>query len=257
MRFGNNIVFRRAGSTAGTGKYFDGERATMKGVAYKTITLLLVAIVSALLCMVLIKPLDNTATSIIILGYLISPIITLILSFVISYNPTTAKVLSIPYCILQGISIGTLTGLLTAFLGSNGALLVGLAFVITLTFFLGATVLYTTNIVKVTNKMRIFLFTALIGIVFTSIMVSILSLFIPSIRTFVYGNGGFAFLYAIICVIIASLYTFITLDNAYRLVDMGVSKNIEWYASFGIVVNVIWLFYEVLRLIMIIFSRRN
>ena len=49
----------------------------------------------------------------------------------------------------------------------------------------------------------------------------------------------------------------ISLDNAQVIVTAGVDKNYEWYASFGIVLNVIWLFWEVLRLVLIIFSRSD
>ena len=254
MRFGNNAVFRRMSND----EYLStNEQASMKGVTLKTIILLLSSILTAVLCMVLVQPLDTVSGGIIIFGYLITPIITLILSFVISFNPLAAKILSIPYCILQGISIGTLTGLLTAFLGVEGGLMVGLAFVITLTFFLAATILYSTNIVKVGRKFRNFLFVSLSGIILTSFVVFIVSLFVPAVGSLFYGNTSIALLYSIFCVIIAGLYSFVTLDNAYKLVSMGLAKDVEWYAAFGIVVNVIWLFYEVLRLVMILSSRNR
>jgi len=253
MRFGNNAVFRRI---ARDDYAVSANPATMKGIALKTILLLGVSIVTAILCIIFIQPLDELSSGIVLFGYLLSPILTLILSFIISFMPTSAKTLSIPYSILQGISIGTIVGLLTAVLGSQGALLAGLALIITLTYFLAATILYSTNVVKVTNGMRRFVFVGLFGLIMSSMFIGLLSFFMPDIREIFYGYTSIGLLVSILSVIIAAVYSFITLEHANRLVELGVDKVFEWYASFGIIVNIIWLFYEVLRLLTF-FTRRN
>jgi uncharacterized YccA/Bax inhibitor family protein len=56
-------------------------------------------------------------------------------------------------------------------------------------------------------------------------------------------------------VLVASIYSVISLDSAHNIVKAGLDKNYEWYASFGIILNIIWLFYEVVRLLLIILSR--
>ena len=38
-------------------------------------------------------------------------------------------------------------------------------------------------------------------------------------------------------ILIASVYTVISLDNANNIVKAGLDKNYEWYASFGIVLK--------------------
>ena len=71
-----------------------------------------------------------------------------------------------------------------------------------------------------------------------------------------YGvNSGIALLISIIMVIISSLYVVISLDNATMIVDAGMDKTFEWYAAFGILLNIIWLYYEVLRLLIILSQR--
>ena len=42
-------------------------------------------------------------------------------------------------------------------------------------------------------------------------------------------------------VILAGLYVVISFDNTTRIVDIGLGKTYEWYAAFGILLNVIWL----------------
>ncbi len=255
MRFGNNAVFRRIEKNQ---DFTDYEPASMHGVAFKSILLLGIAIISALLSLIFINPKDATAlTSVVFVAYILCPIVTLIMSFVISFKPITAKVLSIPYSILEGVSVGTITSILTVYVGEEAGSAVALALVITLAFFLGASILYATKIVKVTNRFRNFMFVALFGIIIASLFVSILGIFNNNIFLLFYGNGSIALIISIIMVIVASLYTFITLDNAYRLCEMQVARDYEWYAAFGIIVNFIWLFYEILRVVLIIVSRNR
>lgn len=255
MRFGNNAVFRRIEKNE---DFTTTEPASMRGVAFKSILLIGITIISALLSMIFINPNTDTGlTTIVLVGYIACPVITLILSLVISFKPITSKILSIPYSILEGVSVGALCAILSVYLGKDVGIIVGLALVITLAFFLGASILYATKIVKVTTRFRNFMFVALFGLLFSSLVIGILAIFSTSVRELFYGNGAIAIGFSVLSIIIASLYTFITLDTAQRLVDMQVSQDYEWYAAFGIVVNFIWLFYEVLRLILIIVSRNR
>lgn len=251
MRYGNNTVFQRSSELYGENS------ASIKGVAIKSIIMLGVAILTSVLCMGLINTFSKISGGVIIFGYLFSPILTLILSFIMSFNPTAAKTLAIPYSILEGISIGTIAGLLTALLGEIGGVIVGLAFVITLSFFLGAAVLYATGLVKVGFGFRRFLSIALFGTVISSLIIAILGIFNPTVYFIFYGYGALSLVISIVYVLIAAGYSLITLDNAKRIVDAGLDAEYEWYAAFGIILNVIWLFYEVLRLIIILFARSD
>ncbi|MBR2891612.1 MAG: Bax inhibitor-1/YccA family protein [Bacilli bacterium] len=251
MRYGRNIVFQRAN------EFYGDNTATLKGVAIKSIIMLLSAILSSILCMSFVGKYEVESTGVVIFGYLISPIITMVLSFVMSYNPLAAKSLAIPYSILEGISIGTLAGIMQIAFGDVAGVLVGLALVITLAFFLGASVLYATGLVRVTTGFRRFLWITLLGVIISSVTISIIGIFSPYIYDVFYGLGNLSLVLAIISVLIAGAYSLITLDNAAKIVEAGLDKNFEWYAAFGIILNLIWLFYEVLRLIIILFGRSS
>ena len=60
-------------------------------------------------------------------------------------------------------------------------------------------------------------------------------------------------------IFVAGIYIVISLDNATKIVEAGLDKEYEWYAAFGIILNLIWLFYQVLRFLIMIFggSRRD
>ena len=56
---------------------------------------------------------------------------------------------------------------------------------------------------------------------------------------------------------VATLYVIVSFDNATQIVDSGADKDYEWYASYAITLNVIYLFFEILRLILIILSNSS
>lgn len=252
MRVGNNYVFKKSMDFAS-----ESERtASMGGVCAKTILLLLVTIVSALLCLLTGKVSYISSGGIILVGYILSPIITLVLSITMSLTPKSASFLSIPYAIFEGISIGSLSLIFMYVLGGKETgLLLGLSLLITITIFLIGAILYTTGIIKVTNKLSRFLIIALIGLVLTTSVLRIVSIFSTVVAGLYLGDSNLAIIISLVSIIIASLYTVISYDNAYSIVKNRLDKSYEWYASFGIILNIIWLFYEILRLLLIILSR--
>ncbi len=251
MKLGQNAVFNRATEYSCTTK------ATIGGVAKKTVVMLIMALISTLVCINFVEPLNDFSGGVILFGYLISPILTFVLSMIMSFSPNAAKTLAIPYSILEGVSIGCVAGILTGVLNETGGLIVGLAFIVTLSFFLGAAMLYCTGIVKVGTGLRRFAFTALSGLLISSLIIGIVGIFNRNVYAFFYGSTDIALIFAIISVFIASIYSLISLDNAKRFVDSGLDRSYEWYAAFGIVLNIIWLFWEVLRLVLILFSKSD
>ena len=251
-RFGNNYVFNRAQDLP----YESSDTATIKGVSLKTILLLGITIVTGLISMMMIKVDEIIALGTISLGYFISPFITLILSLIMSFKPKSAKILAVPSAIFEGLGIGSLGMLLIAALGmAEAGLILGLALLITVAIFMGGAVLYTSGKIAVTTRLRRIMSVLLIGVVLSSIIIAIASFFNPAIFSLFFGNNLLSLVISIVTIIIASIYTVISLDNALGIVNAGLDKNYEWYAAFGIVLNIIWLFYEIVRLLLIILSR--
>lgn len=245
-KFGDNVVFSRAQNL----ERVSGQVATIQGVGSKTILLVLITLISALATMFILGPLQ------VLSAYFIIWIITFVLLMIISFNPTAARVLAIPYAILEGMTVGAISGVVAIAIPDAGLLIPGLALSITMTIFLGASVLYATGVIRVSGFFRRFMYTLLLGVVITSLVVMIAGFFNSQIYELFYGvNSGIALLISIIMVIISSLYVVISLDNATMIVDAGMDKTFEWYAAFGILLNIIWLYYEVLRLLIILSQR--
>lgn len=245
-KFGDNVVFSRAQNL----ERVSGQVATIQGVGSKTILLVLITLISALATMFILGPLQ------VLSAYFIIWIITFVLLMIMSFNPTAARVLAIPYAILEGMTVGAISGVVAIAIPDAGLLIPGLALSITMTIFLGASVLYATGVIRVSGFFRRFMYTLLLGVVITSLVVMIAGFFDSQIYELFYGvNSGIALLISIIMVIISSLYVVISLDNATMIVDAGMDKTFEWYAAFGILLNIIWLYYEVLRLLIILSQR--
>lgn len=245
-KVGNNVVFTRAQNL----ERVSGQIATIQGVGSKTILLILITFISALATMFILGPLK------ILSAYFLIWIITFVLLIIMSFNPRAARVLAIPYAVLEGMTVGAISGVVAIAIPEADLLLPGLALAITMAIFLSASVLYTTGVIRVSGFFRRFMYTLLLGVIITSLVVMIAGLFDSQIYEIFYGATSYiALLISIIMVIISSLYVVISLDNANMIVDAGMDKTFEWYAAFGILLNIIWLYYEVLRLLIILMSR--
>ncbi len=255
---GNNSVFRRAEKLENV----TNETATIKGLSIKTLILIGVTIVSALFGILIANYMLNFFVVYLTISIVI-PLITFILSLIMSFRPDAAKYLSIPYAVLEGLSIGAICGICLIGFGKLGYLMVSLAFILTLSVFLAAIILYFTGLVKVTSFFRKFMYVALLGSLIASIMVSLVFLigYLSGVMDMNFYQSAFeagsivrvfSLIGSFIMIVIASLYVLISLDNATNVVNNGLDKTYEWYAAFGIVINLIWLFYQILRFVVLV-----
>ena len=134
-----------------------------------------------------------------------------------------------------------------------------LALVITLIIVFTMGFLYGMGIIKVTQKMKTFIMTAMITVCIAGLLVFIGSL-IPFTRPLVaqltanplISIGGSALM-----VIIGTLFLLVDFDTIRECVENGLPKKYEWYASFGLAFSVIWLYLKVLDLILKVMGRNR
>ena len=72
---------------------------------------------------------------------------------------------------------------------------------------------------------------------------------------FIHSAGGFGILFSLAVVGIASMNLLLDFDVAERGVAVGAPKYMEWYAAFGLLVTLVWLYLELLRLLAKLRSR--
>ena len=237
-----------------TGEWDASNAATYKGVAVKALILCGVTIFCALASAAL---LFNPATAwLAMILLLISLPTVLVAMIIIMFAPQTVKVTGTIYVVAMGILVGAASAVTGAAYGG----VVLSALLSTLGVFGVMLTLYATGVVKVGQKFKSFMYTALIAVVIINLLMFVLSLIFQGVRDLFYSNGQatlFSIGASVLMVLLASFFILIDLSNIDDLVRGGFDKKYEWNAAFGLTVTLIWLYMEFLRLFMKIASRRR
>src|ERR1700726_2566428 len=67
--------------------------------------------------------------------------------------------------------------------------------------------------------------------------------------TSVFGSGPIGIGFSVIVVIVAALNLVLDFDFIENGAQSGAPKYMEWYAAFGLMVTLVWLYLEILRLL--------
>lgn len=230
-------------------KEFETENATLGGISVKSGILLGITFIAACLSIVVFNALSVQVYFL----YILAAIATMILQLVISFNPQTAKTLAIPYVICEGFMIGVICDLLEIVLPNEGLSIACFALMITLGILLASIVLYSYQKIRLSSSFIKVFFIMLVGIVIASSLFSIISLLVyitSGISLWgMYLTSPLSIIISLVMVIISSIYVYFTIQNVQQLVERGMNKKDEWYASFGIAISIIWLFLDVLKLL--------
>lgn len=236
MRFeSSNYVFKKILNDNTIDNY---NACTYKGVSLKVIYFLIMTLVGAGLGIVLAL----YKTEYFIALAVSSGLVTLISSLVAMSSVRLSKVFGTIYCLFEGLTVGVLSYACMQIV--EGA--VGVALLSTLAVFAVVSLLFVSNIVKVNNKFLRFLSIFAISYIAFAIILSIASFFIEM-------NFGLYLLVSAISIFLASLYLFFDLENIRQMVEGSYPKEYEWFAAFGLSFTLIWLYVEILRLVITIF----
>ena len=165
-------------------------------------------------------------------------------------NPKLAVVTGIIYALGQGAFLGSISKVYETWYDG----IVFQALLATLAVFVSMLFLYATRIVKVTQKMRSVIIIATVGIGVFYLFSWILSLFSVDIPV-LSGAGTGALVFSILVVIIASLNLLLDFAVIEHGVSSGAPRAFSWFAAFGLMVTVVWLYIEMLRLLSIVARR--
>ena len=67
---------------------------------------------------------------------------------------------------------------------------------------------------------------------------------------FIHSGGWIGIGFSLFVVVIASLNLVLDFDFIESAAAKGAPKYIEWFAAFGLLVTLVWLYIEILRLLM-------
>jgi len=156
------------------------------------------------------------------------------------WSPVTAPI----YALLEGLFLGGVSALFDLRYPGIAMQAVGLTFG---TLF-ALLMIYSTGIVKVTDKFRMGIVAATGGIAVFYLLQMLLGFF--GVRFLaVNGSGPIGIGFSLVVVAIAALNLVLDFDFIERGVQYGAPKYMEWYGAFGIMVTLVWLYLEILRLL--------
>ena len=246
----------------------DGECMTVKGSVIKTGLLLVLLLLAAAFTWRYTNNAVNPSSA---LYYLIGGCIGgFILAMIITFKPKTAPYLSQLYAIAEGFVLGCISAVYNSYaieravangtaVDPNGisGIITGAILLTVITTFVMLLV-YRSGAVKVDNRFLEIMKVALISILVFYAIGIIVSLFGGTDGRFYnlfFGNSILAIVINIIIVGVAAFSLMQDFDLMVKGSQMGAPKYMEWYAAFGLMVTLIWLYLEILRLLSRIQSR--
>jgi len=218
-----------------------GERMTLQGAINKSFLLVVVLMATALWPWSQYAAGDVASVS---SGVLIGVVGGLILALIITFKATLAPYLAIPYAALQGLAIGGVSAMLEA--SSQGIAIQAVA----LTFAVLAVMLllYSTRIIRVTQRLRTIVMVGTGAIALLYLVSFVLQLFHVSVPL-LYSASPLGIIISLVIIGFAAFNLLLDFDLIESGVAAGAPRYMEWYAGFGLLVTLVWLYLEILRLL--------
>lgn len=220
-----------------------GDAMTVQGTIFKTLSLLLLVMLSAgWTWMKFYQSGGNgaIATPWVGIGVLGGFIVALVTVFKKEWAPITAPI----YAVLEGLFIGGISAQLeTAFPGiviQAAGLTFGTLFAMLLA--------YQSGLIKATEKFKMGVVAATGGIAIVYLVAFGLSFFGIQ-ASFLYSNSLLSIGISLFVIVIAALNFIIDFDFIEQGARQSVPKYMEWYSAFAMMVTLIWLYMEFLRLL--------
>ena len=167
-------------------------------------------------------------------------ILALITVFKKEWSPVTGPL----YALVEGVVVGSIS--LFFELRFPGIVLqaVGLTFGV----FAALLIAYSSGWIKATENFKLGVFAATGGIALLY-LVSIIGGFFGFSIGFIHEATPLGIGFSVVVVIVAALNLVMDFDFIERGVERQAPKYMEWYAAFGLIVTLIWLYLEMLRLL--------
>lgn len=160
-------------------------------------------------------------------------------------SPITAPI----YALVEGIFVGAISAMYSTVYDGIIMQAVGL----TLSILLIMLLLYKTGIIKATAKFKKGIIIATGGVLFFYVLNFVASFFGGGVSLFNLGIVGIGI--SLVIVVIAAMNLILDFDTIEKGINTGQPKYIEWFAAFGIMVTLVWLYIEILRLLALLAGR--
>jgi len=226
-----------------------GEAMTLPGTVNKTGILLVCAVAAAIWSwsQFFHAPSAETMLPLVVIGGIGGFIVALVTIFKKAWSPITAPI----YALLEGLALGGISAMYELRHPGIAMQAVGLTFGTLFVLLLA----YRSGLIRVTEKFRLGVVAATGGIAVFYLAQFALGFFGVRLAA-INGSGLMGIGFSVVVVIVAALNLVLDFDFIESGVRAGAPKYMEWYAAFGLMVTLIWLYLEILRLLSKLNSRK-
>ena len=172
-------------------------------------------------------------------AFIVGIVVSLIIIF--SRKPNAALVLT--YAAAEGVVLGAISGLFDrvypgiafqAILGTFGV-------------FAAMLVVYKTGVVRVTPRLTRWVIGATVGAVFVMLADLIAHLFGADLG--IRNGSPLSIVFSLLVIGIAAFNLMLDFEQATQMIRGGYPAKWAWYAAFGLMMTLVWLYLEILRLL--------
>lgn len=243
MRTSNPVMRSEAFQPA----YGGTETMTIRGSVAKTALFLALASGLGLVTFLIARNGINVMPLVIVGG-----IGGLILAIVTAFKPAWAAITGTLYALAEGLVLGGIS----AYYESRYP---GVAFTAagcTVGTLAALLLAYQSGWIRATQGFRLGVTAATGGIFLFYLVSMVLRLFGIDVP-FIHQSGLLGIGFSLVVVTVAALNLVLDFDFIEQGAAQGAPKHMEWYAAFGLMVTLIWLYLEILRLLAKISGRRD
>jgi uncharacterized YccA/Bax inhibitor family protein len=249
MRSNNPVLSRFADTARQTFGLVSPGAMTVAGTAGKAMLLLAVVVFSATLTW---QQVAGGRPELVMPAMLVGGLGGFVFALVTSFRPQWAPWTAPIYASLEGIFLGAISALYnTRFAGMPQQ-----AVLLTFGVAAGVLVLYRLRMLRATAGFKRMMLGAVIGIGLFYLGSFLLSLFGVQVGYFT-STSWLAIGVNVAIAGVAALNLVLDFDRIEEGARMGAPKAMEWFAAFGLMVTLIWLYLELLRLLSRLQGRRD
>ena len=166
------------------------------------------------------------------------------LSLAAAANPKLAPVAGLAYAVLMGLWMGAISRIYESYYDG----IVGQALLASVATFLACLLLYVFRVIRVTGKFVRVVVIATFGVLLMYLAGWILSIFGIGLRFWTHPSKLGIGISVVVC-IVAALNLILDFGVIEAGVTQGAPASMEWYAAFGLLTTLVWLYLEILYLL--------
>lgn len=179
-------------------------------------------------------------------------IVGFILAMVTAFKPAWAMITGSLYALAEGLFLGAISAVFEARFPGIALSAAGC----TVSTLAGLLIAYRSGLIRATENFKLGVFAATAGIMLFYLVTMVLGFFGIHVP-YIHQAGPIGIAVSAFVVVIAALNLVLDFDFIETGVSRGAPKYMEWYAAFGLLVTLVWLYIEILRLLSKIMGRRD